>query len=101
MAKSIEKYDRIINRWTEADETRPNIDGAIWDEDIEGIAAAMRESGISEFTISINSLSFLQTLDAFKGYGVVVQDVVKVNSLSTDFRTGEPQKIPAILMKVM
>ena len=101
MTIKLEDYARIFNRTTELDIARPNIDGVIWHDDVQGISEAMRNTGIDEFTISLNSLSLLETLDLFKAQGIVVKDVVKINSLTKDFKTGEPMKVPAILMKVM
>lgn len=100
-ALGIQKYAHIIDGINEVNEARPNFSGIIWDKDIEGIAEALREDGIEEFTISATYTGLVNILDAFKGYGMAIQDVIRIKANTKDFETGEPEEIPAILMKVM
>ena len=64
----------------------------IWDEDIEPIANFLKAEGINKFTIS--------SLAAFEKQGFHMNGLTKVTADYTDFATGKPKIIPAILMKL-
>lgn len=75
-----------------------DFDGAIWEQEIEGLANALRENGISEFTISSTYSSLIETLAAFEKQGFKMAGLTQVNDLFTDWNTGEHKLIPAIRM---
>ena len=64
----------------------------IWDEDIEPIA--------NKFTISSTFSGLIATLAAFEKQGFHMNGLTKVTADYTDFATGKPKIIPAILMKL-
>ena len=77
-----------------------NIDfnGVIWDYDIAEIVKALKENGISEFTISSTFSSLIETLAAFDKEGIKMAGLTEVNATYTDWKTGEKARIPAIRM---
>ena len=68
----------------------------IWDEDIEAIADTLKENGITEFTISCQFSSLINTLVKFEKHGFRIVGSTEVNAIYTDFATGELAKIPAL-----
>lgn len=72
----------------------------IWDEDVDAIAKACRENGITEFTISSTFSSLIATLAAFEAHGIKMDGLTTVKTRYTDWRTGEQATAPAILMTV-
>lgn len=72
----------------------------IWDEDIEAIATALKEYGISEFTISCNFSGLIATLAQFDKLGVHIAGITEVNAPYTDIRTNKNARIPAMRMSL-
>lgn len=70
----------------------------IWEHDIPEIAKALKEYGITEFTISSTFSSLIETLAAFDREGIKMAGLTEVNAGYTDFKTGEKARIPAIRM---
>ena len=77
-----------------------NIDfnGVIWDYDIPEIVKALKENGISEFTISSTFSSLIETLAAFEKEGIRMAGLTEVNATYSDWKTGKKARIPAIRM---
>ena len=77
-----------------------NIDfnGVIWDYDIPEIVKALKENGISEFTISSTFSSLIETLAAFEKEGIRMAGLTEVNATYSDWKTGKNARIPAIRM---
>lgn len=77
-----------------------NIDfnGVIWDYDIPEIVKALKENGISEFTISSTFSSLIETLAAFEKEGIRMAGLTEVNATYLDWKTGKKARIPAIRM---
>ena len=107
-AKTKEDWQKIkMNRtlvqaylWsTEAGNDLPNFAEVIWDEDIEAIAACMKENDIAEFTISSTFSSLIPTLAAFEKHGFKIDGITEVNANYTDWQTNQRARIPAIRMK--
>ena len=63
----------------------------IWDEDIEAIAACMKENDIAEFTISSTFSSLIPTLAAFEKHGFKIDGITEVNANYTDWQTNQSQ----------
>lgn len=82
-------------------ETIRNISGSIWEKDIPAIVADFRAEGISEFIITDEACGLIGKLAVFEANGAKVQGLTQIKSSFLDFETGEPEMIPAILMKVM
>ena len=61
-----------------------NFDDAIWDRDVEPLAACMKENGIKEFTYSCRATDAVETLWLFKEAGCTIGEMVEVN-LRKDF----------------
>ena len=78
-----------------------NIDfnGVIWDYDIPEIVKALKENGISEFTISSTFSSLIPTLALFEKYGFKMAGLTEVRARYTDFQTGKRAIVPAIRMR--
>ena len=68
----------------------------IWDEDVESIAACMKENSIAEFTISSTFSSLIPILAAFEKHGFTMAGLTEVNASYTDWQTGTHARIPAI-----
>ena len=78
-----------------------DISGIIWEKDIPAKVKAMKEAGISEFTVSDTSCRIAETLAVFEANGAKLQGLTYIDSGWCDFETGEPQMKPAFLMKIM
>ena len=78
-----------------------DISGVIWDKDIQGKVKAMKDAGISEFTISDTSCGIVRTLAVFEENGAKLQGLTSVKSGWCDFETGEDEMKPAFLMKIL
>ena len=80
--------------------TFDNIDfnGIIWDYDIPEIVKALKENGISEFTISSTFSSLIETLAAFEKEGIRMAGLTEVNATYSDWKIGKKARIPAIRM---
>ena len=75
-----------------------DFNGVIWDYDIPEIIKALKENGISEFTISSTFSSLIETLTAFDKEGIKMAGLTEMNATYTDWKTGEKARIPAIRM---
>lgn len=82
----------------EAENDRIDFSEVIWDEDIEVIAACLKENGIREFTISSTFSSLIPTLAAFEKQGFKMDGLTEVNAPYTDWQTNQRARIPAIRM---
>ena len=71
----------------------------IWDKDIEPIADALEENGIDGFTISSTFSGLTEVLMAFQKKGFRMQGMVMVANGLKDWVTGEPEMVPAVLLK--
>lgn len=72
----------------------------IWDYDIEPIVKACRAYGIDHITISSPFSGLIETLAEFEKQGCKMDGLTKVKTSHTDWRTGEKQTLPAILVKI-
>lgn len=70
----------------------------IWDDDVEAIAACMKDNGISEFTISSTFSGLIPTLAAFDKLGFKVAGITEVNAPYKDWQTDTYARIPAVRM---
>ena len=70
----------------------------IWDYDIPEIVKALKENGISEFTISSTFSSLIETLASFEKEGIRMAGLTEVNATYSDWKTGKKARIPAIRM---
>ena len=59
---------------------------------------ALKENGISEFTISSTFSSLIETLAAFEKEGIRMAGLTEVNATYSDWKTGKKARIPAIRM---
>ena len=84
----------------EAESDLLNFSEVIWNTDIAPIVEACREYGIREFTISSAFSSLLETLAEFEKLGCKLAGLTTVKTRFTDFRTGEKEIKPAVLMKL-
>ncbi len=83
-------------RSVEANNDLIDFNEVIWDEDVEAIAACMKDNGISEFTISSTFSGLIPTLAAFDKLGIKVAGVTEVNAPYKDWQTGTYARIPAV-----
>lgn len=72
----------------------------IWEEDIEPIANFLKAERINEFTSSSTFSGLISTLAAFEKQGFHLNGLTEVTADYTDFATGKPKIIPAILMRL-
>lgn len=70
----------------------------IWTDDIESIAAALKEYGVCEFTISTNYSGLIETLATFQKHGFQMAGITEVKAGYHDIITHDYAKIPAIRM---
>lgn len=77
-----------------------NFSEVIWNDDIAPIVEACRENGINEFTISSTFSSLIETLAEFEKMGCKLSGLTTVKTRHTDFRTGEKEVKPAVLLKL-
>ena len=101
------RWEEIGCQWTlgqaylyskEAGNDLPNFAEVIWDYDIPEIVKALKENGISEFTISSTFSSLIETLAAFEKEGIRMAGLTEVNATYSDWKTGKKARIPAIRM---
>ena len=72
-----------------------NFEWCFDEDEIRQIAKLLKQSAITEFTLSSTSTALLETLASFDKQGIKIQGFVTVNEFE------RPQKkIPAILMKI-
>ena len=67
--------------------------------EIGEIAKALKENGITEFTISNTFTSLISTLVEFEKHGFQIAGLTEVKANYTDFQTQERAVIPAIRMQ--
>ena len=70
----------------------------IRNNEIGEIAKALKENGITEFTISNTFTSLISTLVEFEKHGFQIAGLTEVKANYTDFQTQERAVIPAIQM---
>ena len=75
-----------------------DFNGVIWDYDIPEIVKALKENGISKFTISSTFSSLIETLAAFEKEGIRMAGLTEVNATYSDWKTGKKARIPAVRM---
>ena len=63
-----------------------DISGTIWEKDIPGKVKAMKDAGISEFTISDTSCGIVRTLAVFEENGAKLQGVDQSQKRLAQFR---------------
>ena len=106
-AKPGMRWEEIGCHWTlgqaylyskEAGNDLPNFAEVIWDYDIPEIVKALKENGISKFTISSTFSSLIETLAAFEKEGIRMAGLTEVNATYSDWKTGKKARIPAIRM---
>lgn len=85
--KKIEIFEKAMNEG-----------GSLKDYDIPEIVKALKENGISEFTISSTFSSLIETLAAFEKEGIRMAGLTEVNATYSDWKTGKKARIPAIRM---
>ena len=74
------------------------INEVISENDITKIVKALKENGISEFTISSTFSSLIETLAAFEKEGIRMAGLTEVNATYSDWKTGKKARIPAFRM---
>lgn len=84
----------------EAESEMLNFSEVIWNDDIAPIVETCRENGIHEFTISSTFSSLIETMAEFEKLGCKLAGLTTVKTRYTDFRTGEKEVKPAVLMKL-
>lgn len=77
-----------------------NFDEVIWDYDIDPIIENCRRFGIKEFTISSTFSSLLTTIALLEKKGCHMVRLIEINSRYDDWKTGEKEIIPALLMRL-
>ena len=106
-AKPGMRWEEIGCQWTlgqaylyskEAGNDLPNFAEVIWDYDIPEIVKALKENGISKFTISSTFSSLIETLAAFEKEGIRMAGLTEVNATYSDWKTGKKARILAIRM---
>jgi hypothetical protein len=71
----------------------------IWGNDIEAIAETFEANAITAFTISSNFSGLIKTLVAFEKAGYKMVGTTQVNASYTDWSTGKPAKVDALMMQ--
>ncbi len=71
----------------------------IRNNEIGEIAKALKENGITEFTISNTFTNLISTLAEFEKHGFQIAGLTEVKANYTDFQTQEWAVIPAIRMQ--
>lgn len=77
-----------------------NISGSFWGKDIPAMVNAMKAEGVKEFTISDSRCGVAEILAVFEENGAKLTGLTQIKSGSCDFETGQPEIIPAFLMRL-
>ena len=88
------------NRTREARNELLDFSEVIWEQDVEEIAAFLKQEEITEFTISCSSTGLIPILAAFEKIGIKMVGTTEVFATYKDWSTGEAAIIPAIRMEV-
>jgi hypothetical protein len=72
----------------------------IWDTDIEPIIDFCKEAGIDHITISSAFSSLTTTVWEMTKLGCTIEGMTEVNSVHTNWRTGERDRIPAFRIRI-
>ncbi len=98
-----ESYCRLYRAYKDAME-RGNeaidFNEAIWDKEVEGLVASLREYGIETFTFSSTWSSAVKTAWLFKENGCSLEGLVEINGTSLDESGNGYEKEPAYLFRV-
>lgn len=73
---------------------------AIWDRQVEGLIASLRENGIEHFTFSSTWSSAVETAWLFAENGCTLEGLLQINSPHKAFGSEEYEKVPAYLFAV-
>ena len=92
-------YHAVRNR-EETGNALLDFNDVIYDRDIPEIVDTLKRMHETEFTISSTFSSLISTLAGFDKLGAKISGIVEINSVSRDLRTGEHERIPALLMKL-
>ena len=77
-----------------------DISGSFWGNDIPAMVEAMKAEGVREFTVSDSRCGIAEILAVFEDNGAKLAGLTQINSGSCDFETGQPEMIPAFLMRL-
>ncbi len=77
-----------------------DLNDTIWDRQVEGLVACMRENGIDRFTFSSTWSDSVGTAWLFKENGCRLEGLVQINGMQDSFRDDEYKKIPAYLFSI-
>lgn len=77
-----------------------DISGSFWGKDIPAMVEAMKAEGVKEFTVSDSRCGIAEILTIFEVNGAKLEGLTQINSGSCDIETGEPEMIPAFLMRL-
>ena len=97
-------YADMFRRYQDAQERRNQyIDfyGAIFNNQVEGLVADMKEFGIDNFTLSTGCSGAIETAWLFQQAGCVIEGMVEINGICKEFMSDEYQKAHAFLFNVM
>lgn len=75
-----------------------NFSGVIWEREVPEIAEDLRRAKCKYITISSTYTGLLNALALFSKEGYLLQGMTEVLASYTDFETGKPAHIPAVLL---
>lgn len=84
----------------EAGNELPNFAEAIWENQIEEILMDCKRYHITEFTISSTFSDLITSIAKFEELGATLEGLVKINSTSKNWDTGEKEILPAFKMSL-
>ena len=96
-------YARIYRDYKDAmnkGNTYIDFHDVIWDQDVPGLIACMRENGIERFTFSSGWSSAVETAWLFKKNGCILEDLVQVSGSQKGYGVEGYEKIPAYLFRI-
>ncbi len=98
-----EAYCRIYREYVTA-RNRGNdlldLNDTIWDRQVEGLVACMKENGIDRFTFSSTWSDSVGTAWLFKENGCRLEGLVQINGMKDSFRDNEYKRVPAYLFSL-
>ncbi len=106
MRESEERGEAYLRIYREYSDSRKkgndllDLNDTIWDRQVEGLVACMRENGIERFTFSSTWSDSVGTAWLFQENGCRLEGLIQINGMQNSFRENEYKKVPAYLFSI-
>ena len=98
--KNYEKVFKLYEAAAERGNDYIDLNDVIWDKEVAGLIASLRENGIEHFTFSSTWSSTVETAWLFTKNGCTLKGMVQINSAYKAIASEEYERIPAYLFEV-